>query len=93
MSLIAESVSTLGTDFLSAEGVNIDNLSVLFKSLAISDSVSRTRLPACKESGVLEGGAVRTLTMSVAACRRKSLINIFGKVIRLGENVPVSTLH
>ena len=84
---------TLELIFLSAEGVNIGNLSVLFKSVAIYNSVLRTGSPACKESVVLEGGAARIVTMSVAASRRKLVIDIFGKVIRLGNKVTVSTFR
>ena len=89
MFLIAESVSTLGTDFLSDEGVIIGNLSVLFKSVAISNSVLRMGSPAYKESIVLEGGAVRIVTIPVAACRRESSIDIFEKVIYLEKKVTV----
>ena len=57
--------------------------------LEISRSALRVVSPACNDGVVVEGGLVRILIISLAACLRKSSKCISGKAISVGKNVTV----
>ena len=69
----------------------VGNLSVRRRISAILSNVFFVALPACKLGVVVDGGVVRRVMMSSAACLRKLSNFTFGKVICLGKNVTVST--
>ena len=47
--------------------------------------------PTCKLEVVVEGGSVKIVIMSFAACLHKSSIFTFGKGMTVGNKVTVST--
>ena len=84
---ICDGLFTLGDGVTNGTGI----VSVRFKILATSRSAFLVLSPTFKDKVVVEGGSFKIDTISIAACRRKSSIEIFGNRIVLGKNVTVST--
>ena len=64
---------------------------VRFNIVANSKRSFLVSSPACSDDVVVDGGAVRMVIISVAACVKKSSILTSGKGIDFGKNVTVST--
>ena len=65
--------------------------SACFNIVAKSKRAFLVSSPAFSDGVVVEGGAVRIVIISVAACRKKSSSCISGKGIAFGKKVTVST--
>ena len=58
----------------------VGSCSIWFREVARSSKALQIGSPACKEGVVVEGGCVKIVMMSVAACFKKSTNLISGKL-------------
>ena len=79
---------TLGVGVAVGRGSGI--LSILFNCVANVSSALRTGSPASKLGVVVDGGAVKMVMISTAACFRKSVNFTCGNGTLVGKNVTVS---
>ena len=68
-------------------------VSILFNCVANVRRALRTGSPACKLGVVVDGGAVKMVMISTAACFRKSTSLTCGNGTLVGKNVTVSQFH
>ena len=71
---------------------NVGSCLIWFREVARSSKALQIGLPVCKEGVVVEGGCVKIVTMSVAACFKKSTNLMSGKLTFLGRKVMVSQI-
>ena len=76
-------VCTLGDDTvgLSDKLGKVGSCLIRFREVARSSKALQIGSPACKEGVVVEGGCVKIVTMSVAACFKKLTNLISGNAI------------
>ena len=84
--------STLGDDtgFSWVLEGKVGSCCTQFRLVARSSNALQIGSPACKERVVVDGGCVKMLITSVAACCKKSTSWISGNVTFLGRKVIVS---